>query len=47
MQSEEQKEKKNEERLQNWWVTIKRYNLRITGVPEGEEREKGTERLLK
>ena len=41
--------KKSEESLQDLWDTIKRNNLQIIGVPEGEEREreKGAERLLK
>ena len=28
---------KNEERLRNLWDNFKHYNIRIIGVPEGEE----------
>ena len=48
-QSEEQKDKKKtktkkdrEESLQDLWDTIKRKNIHIVGIPEGEEKEKGT-----
>uniref|UniRef100_A0A8D0J3B1 Uncharacterized protein n=1 Tax=Sus scrofa TaxID=9823 RepID=A0A8D0J3B1_PIG len=44
------KEKKrwetNEESLRELWDSVKRTNIRITGVPEGEEREKGTEKIF-
>ena len=34
--------KTNEESLRELWDNVKRTNIRIIGVPEGEEREKGT-----
>ena len=49
-QSEENKGKrmkKSEESLCELWDTIKRNNLHITGIPEGEEREKQAESLFK
>ena len=47
-QLEDQKEKikKNEDSIRDLWDHIKRTNIRILGVPEGEEREKGTENLF-
>ena len=38
--------KKNEERLRNLRDTLKRSNIRVTGVPEGEEEEQKIENLL-
>ena len=32
--------------LRELWDNIKRTNIRIIGVPEGEEREKGTEKIF-
>ena len=32
--------KKNEEKLRNLWDNFKHSNLRVRGVPEGEEEEK-------
>ena len=47
----EQKRKKilktNEESLREFWDNVKRTNIRIIGVPEGEEREKETEKIFK
>ena len=37
---------KNEERLRNLWVNFKRSNIRIIGVPEGEEEEQEIENLF-
>ena len=37
--------KTNEESLREL-LDIKRTNIRIMGVPEGEEREKGTEKIF-
>ena len=37
---------KNEERLRNLQATFKRSNIRITGVPEGEEEEQRIENLF-
>ena len=38
--------KTNEESLRELWDNVKRTNICIIGVPEGEEREKGTENLF-
>ena len=38
--------KTNEESLRELWDNVKRTNIRIIGVPEGEEREKGTEKIF-
>ena len=38
--------KTNEESLREFWNNIKHTNIRIIGVPEGEEREKGTEKIF-
>ena len=38
--------KTNEERLRELWDNVKRSNICIIGVPEGEEREKGTEKIF-
>ena len=38
---------KSKESLDDLWDTIKRANIKIIGVPEGEEREKQTESLFK
>ena len=46
---EENKEKgmkRNEDSLRDLWDNIKRKNIRIIGVPEGEEREKGPEKIF-
>lgn len=40
IQSEKQKEKRNEESLMDLWDTIKRNEIHIMGVVEREEREK-------
>ena len=37
--------KRNEDSLRDLWDNIKRNNIRIIGVPEGEEREKGPEKI--
>ena len=39
-QNEETRIQKNEERLLNPWDNLKRSNIQIIGVPEGEEEEK-------
>ena len=49
IQPEQQKEKrilKNEDSLRDLWDSIKRNNIRIIGVPKGEEREQGIENLF-
>ena len=38
--------KRNEDSLRNLWNNIKHTNICITGAPEGEEREKGTEKIF-
>ena len=38
--------KRNEDSLRDLWDNIKRNNIRIIGVPEGEEREKGPEKVF-
>ena len=38
--------KKNEESLRELWDNVKCTNICIIGVPEGEEREKGTEKNI-
>ena len=38
--------KRNEDSLRDLWDNIKRNNIRIIGVPEGEEREKGPEKIF-
>ena len=38
--------KKTEESLRDIWDNIKYTNIRIIGVPEGEEREKGQEKIF-
>ena len=37
---------KNEERLLNIFDNLKRSNIRITGVPEGEEQQQEIENLF-
>ena len=44
--NEETKIQKNEERLRNLQDILKRSNVRIIGVPEGEEAEQETENLF-
>ena len=39
-QNKEKKTKRNEDSLRDLWENIKHNNIRIIGVPEGEEREK-------
>uniref|UniRef100_A0A8D1CDY4 L1 transposable element RRM domain-containing protein n=1 Tax=Sus scrofa TaxID=9823 RepID=A0A8D1CDY4_PIG len=49
MDAEQKREKRlktNEESLRELWDNIKCTNIRIIGVPEGEEREKGTEKIF-
>ena len=38
--------KQEEERLRNLWDNFKHSNIRIIGVPEGEEEERGIENLF-
>ena len=48
MQSRKEKKrlKRNEESLRELWDNMKRTNIHIIGMPEGEEREKGTEKIF-
>ena len=45
-QNEETRIQKNEERLKNLWDIFKHSNIRIIGVPEGEEDDQEIENLL-
>ena len=45
-QKREKRLKTNEEHLGELWDNVKGTNIRIIGVPEGEEREKGTEKIF-
>ena len=38
--------KRNEDSLRDLWDTIKHNDIRIIGVPEGEEREKGPKKIF-
>ena len=45
-QNKEKRTKRNEDSLRDLWDDIKHSNIRIIGVPEGEEREKGPEKIF-
>ena len=45
-QNEEKRMKTNEDSLKDLWDNIKRTNIHIIGVPKGEEREKGPEKIF-
>ena len=45
-QTKEKRMKRNEDSLRDLRDNIKRNNTRIIGVPEGEEREKGPEKIF-
>ena len=45
-QNKEKRMKRNEDRLRDLWDNIKRNNIHIIGVPEGEEREKGPKKIF-
>ena len=45
-QTKEKRMKRNEDSLKDLWDNIKCNNIRIIGVPEGEEREKGPEKIF-
>ena len=45
-QKREKRLKTNEESLRELWDNIKHTNIHIIGMPEGEEREKGTEKIF-
>ena len=45
-QNKEKKIQRNEDSLRDLWDNIKPNNIHIIGVPEGEEREKGLEKIF-
>ena len=45
-QNKEKRMKRNEDSLRDLWDTIKCTNIHIIGVPEGEAREKGPEKIF-
>ena len=45
-QTKEKRMKRNQDSLRDLWDNIKRNNIRIIGVPEGEERKKGPEKIF-
>ena len=45
-QNKEKRMKRNEDSLRDFWDNIKRNNIRIIGVPEGQKREKGPEKIF-
>uniref|UniRef100_A0A5G2QHF9 L1 transposable element RRM domain-containing protein n=1 Tax=Sus scrofa TaxID=9823 RepID=A0A5G2QHF9_PIG len=49
MNAEQKREKrlKTNESLRELWDNVKHSNIHIIGVPEGEEREKGTEKIFR
>ena len=44
--NKEKRMKRNEDSLRDLWDNIKHNNIRIIGVPEGEEREKGPKKIF-
>ena len=45
-QTKEKRMKRNEDSLRDLWDNIKRNNIRIIGVPEEDERDKGPEKIF-
>ena len=45
-QNIEKRTKRNEDSLRDCWHNIKRTNIGIIGVPGGEDRDKGTEKIF-
>ena len=45
-QKKEKRMKRTEDTLRDFWDNIKRTNIRMIGVPEGEEKKKGTEKIF-
>ena len=45
-QNKEERMKKNEDNLRDLWDNMKFNNIHIIGVPNGEEREKGPEKIF-
>ena len=46
VQNKEKRMKRTEDSLRDIWDNIKRSNIRIIGVPEEEEKKKGTEKIF-
>ena len=44
--SKEKRTKRNEDSLRDLWDNIKHNNIRIIGVPEREDRQKGPEKIF-
>ena len=45
-QNMEKRKQRNEDSLRDLWDNIKHTNIHIIGVPEGEERERGLEKIF-
>ena len=45
-QNKEKRRKRTEDSLRDLWADIKLTNIRIIGVPEEEEKKKGTEKIF-
>ena len=45
-QNKEKRMKRIEDSLRDFWDNIKHTNIRIIGVPEEEEKKKGTEKIF-
>ena len=45
--NKEKRMKRTEDSLRDFWDNIKRTNIRIIGVPEEEEKKKGTEKIFR
>ena len=45
-QNKEKRMKRTEDNLRDLWDNIKRTNIQIIGVPEEEEKKKGTEKIF-
>ena len=45
-QNKEKRMKRNEDSVRDLWDNIKHTNIRIIGLSEGEEREKGPEKIF-
>ena len=45
-QNKKKRMKKSEDNLRDVWDNIKYSNIHIMGVPEGEEKEKGPEKIF-
>ena len=45
-QNKEKIMKRNEDSLRDLWKTLNAPNIRIIGVPEGEEKERGSEKIF-